>query len=254
MGNGTRVALHPQRRSDAQDFFVDGRTASVAGVFNDVTGDVYLAVAVDDPDADLHQWHGRYLYFHPDEVEVLADGGEPGGRTAELRVLVAGVGNIFLGDDGFGVEVAGRLDPTTVPPGVKVADFGIRGVHLAYELLDGYDIVVLIDAVSRGDPPGTVSVIEHAAADTAEGGTLAAMDAHGMDPGAVLAMAGDLGATVDRVLVVGCEAADVGDGIGLSPAVSEAVPHAIDAIHQLLASITGGAQSIADPTPEEATS
>jgi hydrogenase maturation protease len=254
VGSGTRVALHPQRRSDAQDFFVDGRTASVAGVFNDVTGDVYLAVAVDDPDADLHQWHGRYLYFHPDEVEVLSDGGEPDGRTAELRVLVAGVGNIFLGDDGFGVEVAGRLDPTTVPPGVKVADFGIRGVHLAYELLDGYDIVVLIDAVSRGDPPGTVSVIEHAAGDTAEGGTLAAMDAHGMDPGAVLAMAGDLGATVDRVLVVGCEAADVGDGIGLSPAVSEAVPHAIAAIHQLLASITGGAQSIADPTPEEATS
>ncbi|HEY2564565.1 MAG TPA: hydrogenase maturation protease, partial [Acidimicrobiales bacterium] len=254
VGNGTRVALHPQRRSDAQDFFVDGRTASVAGVFNDVTGDVYLAVAVDDPDADLHQWHGRYLYFHPDEVEVLTDGGEPDGRTAELRVLVAGVGNIFLGDDGFGVEVAGRLDPTAVPLGVKVADFGIRGVHLAYELLDGYDIVVLIDAVSRGDPPGTVSVIEHAAGDTAEGGTLAAMDAHGMDPGAVLAMAGDLGATVDRVLVVGCEAADVGDGIGLSPAVSEAVPHAVDAIHQLLASITGGAQSIAHPTPEEATS
>jgi hydrogenase maturation protease len=255
VGNGARVRLRPQRRSDAQDFFVDGRTASVAGVFNDVGGDIYLAVAVDDPDADLHQWHGRYLYFHPEEVEVLSETGDPSGpQNAQPRVLVAGVGNIFLGDDGFGVEVAGRLDPTSFPAGVKVADFGIRGVHLAYELLEGYDTLILIDAVSRGDRPGTVSVIEHSAADNAEGGTLAAMDAHGMDPGAVLAMAGDLGATVDRVLVVGCEAAGVDDGIGLSDPVAQAVPHAIDAIQQLLASITAAADPIADPIPEEATS
>ncbi|MGH9095362.1 MAG: hydrogenase maturation protease, partial [Acidimicrobiales bacterium] len=193
VGNGTRVRLHPQRRSDAQDFFVDGRDATVAGVFNDVGGDVYLAVAVDDPDADLHQWHGRYLYFHPDEVEVLVASSTDGASAAVAapeperpRVLVAGVGNIFFGDDGFGVEVARRLDPASAPAGVKVADFGIRGVHLAYELLEGYDILILIDAVSRGDPPGTVSVIEHAAEDNMEGGTLAAMDAHGMDPGAVM--------------------------------------------------------------------
>ncbi|HEY1467240.1 MAG TPA: hydrogenase maturation protease [Acidimicrobiales bacterium] len=255
VGNGARVRLHPRRRSDAQDFFVDGRTASVAGVFNDVGGDVYLAVAVDDLDADLQQWHGRYLYFHPDEVEVLTETDQPNGSVTEPpRVLIAGVGNIFLGDDGFGVEVAGRLDPTAVPATVKIADFGIRGVHLAYELLEGYDILILIDAVSRGDPPGTVSIIEHAAGDTVEGGTLAAMDAHGMDPGAVLAMAGDLGAAVDRVLVVACEAADVGDGIGLSSAVTEAVPHAIDAVHQLLASITGADDPVPDPIPEEAAS
>ncbi|HEX4243969.1 MAG TPA: hydrogenase maturation protease, partial [Acidimicrobiales bacterium] len=232
--------------------------ASVAGVFNDVSGDVYLAVAIDDPDADLHQWHGRFLYFHPDEVEVLSDAHptdlSSGAEGAGPRVLVAGVGNIFLGDDGFGVEVAGRLDTDSVPAGVKVADFGIRGVHLAYELLEGYDVLVLIDAVARGDPPGTVSVIEHGADDNAEGGTLAAMDAHGMDPEAVLAMAGDLGATVSRVLVVGCEAADVGDGIGLSSPVTEAIPHAIDAIHELLASVTGVIEPIADPIPEEATS
>jgi hydrogenase maturation protease len=255
VGNGARVRLHPRRRSDAQDFFVDGRTASVAGVFNDVGGDTYLAVAVDDPDADIHQWHGRYLYFHPDEVEVLHDTSEPAEQDrAETRILVAGVGNIFLGDDGFGVEVAGRIEPTSFPEGVKVADFGIRGVHLAYELLDGYDILILIDAVSRGDPPGTVSVIEHRVGEDDEGGTLAAMDAHGMDPGAVLAMAGDLGATVQRVLVVGCEAADVGDGIGLSGPVTEAVPRAIDAVHQLVASITGLAHPVADHLPEEATS
>ena len=162
-----------------------------------------------------------------------------------------GSGNIFLGDDGFGVEVAGRIDPASLPAGVKVADFGIRGVHLAYELLDGYDTLILVDAVSRGDPPGTVSVIEHAAGD--QGGTLAAMDAHGMDPGAVLAMAGDLGATVDRVLVVGCEAGDVSDGIGLTVPVTEAVPSALDAIRELLASIAGPPDPVLDRTPEEAT-
>ena len=75
-------------------------------------------------------------------------------------MLVAGIGNIFLGDDGFGVEVAQRLADRPMPEGVQVADFGIRGVHLAYELLDGYDALVLVDAVPMGEPPGTVAVIE----------------------------------------------------------------------------------------------
>ena len=79
---------------------------------------------------------------------------------SEPRVLVAGIGNIFLGDDGFGVEVADRLAGRTLPDGVQVADFGIRGVHLAYELLDGYDALVLVDAVPMGEPPGTVAIIE----------------------------------------------------------------------------------------------
>lgn len=261
VGAGTHVRLRPQRRSDAQDLFIDGRTATVAGVFNDVSGDVYLAVAVDGPDADLHQWHGRYLYFHPDEVELLAEGdpippgdaGVAGTPPDGPRVLVAGVGNIFLGDDGFGVEVARHLDAAAAPAGVKVVDFGIRGVHLAYELLEGYDTLILVDAVSRGDEPGTVSVIEHIAGGDSEGGTLEAMDAHGMDPGAVLAMAGDLGANVGRVLVVGCETADVGDGIGLSEPVAEAVPHAVAAVHELLASITGVAGSAPDALPQEVT-
>jgi hydrogenase maturation protease len=150
------------------------------------------------------------------------------------RVLVAGVGNIFLGDDGFGVEVARLLGDEPVAPDVKVADFGIRGVHLAYELLEGYDALVLIDAVSRGDPPGTVSVIE-AATDTADGdGVLAAMDAHGMNPGAVLAMVGDLGGRVGQVLVVGCEAGCLDHGIGLSAPVNAALPAAVEAVRELI--------------------
>ena len=85
-------------------------------------------------------------------------------------ILVAGIGNIFLTDDGFGVEVASRLARQSLPPGVRVADFGIRGVHLAYELLDGYDGLILIDAVPMGEPPGTLAVIEPDADDPGDGG------------------------------------------------------------------------------------
>ena len=162
----------------------------------------------------------------------------PGGASG-ARVLVAGVGNIFLGDDGFGVEVAGRLGGVDFPAEVRVVDFGIRGIHLAYELLGGYDTLVLVDAVSRGDAPGTVSVIEHGPDDSDDGdGVLAAMDAHGMNPAAVLAMVNDMGGHVGRVLVVGCEVARVEEGIGLSDEVAGAVPTAVEAVSELVASIT----------------
>jgi len=164
--------------------------------------------------------------------------------VTDPRVLVAGVGNIFFGDDAFGVEVAGRLADEPPVAGVTVAEFGIRGVHLAYELLNGYDTLVLVDAVSRGDPPGTVSVLEVPPVPQPGGdGVLEAMDAHGMDPAAVLGMVADMGGSLDRVLVVGCEAADVEDGIGLSEAVRAAVPAAVDAVRELLDSITKEAQS-----------
>ena len=158
------------------------------------------------------------------------------------RVLVAGVGNIFLGDDGFGSAVANELGGEPLAPGVTVADFGIRGVHLAYELLDGYDTLVLIDAVSRGDPPGTVSVLDATGARAGDGldegdGVLAAMDAHGMHPGAVLAMVDDLGGQVGQVLVVACEAANIEEGIGLSDAVAAAVPHAVEAVRELIGAL-----------------
>lgn len=149
------------------------------------------------------------------------------------RALVAGIGNIFLGDDGFGSAVAREL-AATPPPGAKVEDYGIRGVHLAYELLEGYETVVLVDAVSRGDPPGTLSVID-ASEDVAQGdGLLEAVDAHGMNPLAVLRMVGDMGGQLGRVVVVGCEAARIDDGIGLSPLVEAAVPGAADMVRQLL--------------------
>jgi hydrogenase maturation protease len=151
------------------------------------------------------------------------------------RVLVAGVGNIFLGDDGFGVEVAGRLAAEPMPDGVKVADFGIRGVHLAYELLDGYDALVLIDAVPRGDAPGTLYVIEpdlDAIQPSGMGGG-PVMDAHGMDPESVLGLLLTLGGRVDHIRVLGCEPADVSEQMGLSAPVAGAVDEAVRVARRL---------------------
>jgi hydrogenase maturation protease len=154
------------------------------------------------------------------------------------RVLVAGVGNIFLGDDGFGVEVARRLASEELPGWARVADFGIRGVHLAYELLDGYDTAILVDAAPRGEAPGTVYVIEperHADRDP----EAPLVDAHGMEPRAVLDLLDVLGGEA-RVLVVGCEPAEVTERIGLSPPVARAVDDAVEVVRELLAEIGNG--------------
>jgi hydrogenase maturation protease len=156
---------------------------------------------------------------------------------APPRVLVAGVGNVFLGDDGFGVEVAHRLSQIEMPAGVTVRDYGIRGVHLAYELLDGYDVAILVDAVPRGGQPGTVYVIEPEADDNAEddGAPGVLVDAHGMDPTTVIALLHKLGGRVGRLLVVGCEPADVAERMGLSPPVAGAVDEAIEVVRELVA-------------------
>ena len=147
------------------------------------------------------------------------------------RILVAGVGNIFCGDDGFGSTVAQRLATESLPPGVELRDYGIRGVHLAYQLLDGYDVLVLIDAVERGGPPGTVYVVEpelEAAPRPGEPGHAPELmvDAHDMAPDAVLAMVPILGGTLGNVLLVGCEPEQLAPGMGLSPAVERAVEEA----------------------------
>lgn len=150
------------------------------------------------------------------------------------RVLVAGVGNIFLGDDGFGVEVARRLKNVELPPDVKVSDFGIRGVHLAYELLDGYDLVIIVDASPRGGEPGTLYVIEPEEPEAPDPDEVPPLDAHGMDPAAVLALLGVLGGHVDRLLVVGCEPAVADEGMTLSPAVEAAVDPAVTLVQELI--------------------
>lgn len=139
------------------------------------------------------------------------------------KLLIAGVGNIFCTDDGFGSAVAQELVGTTFPAGVELVDFGIRGVHLAYQLLDGYDVLLLIDAAPHGQPSGTVSLLE---VDQIEPRAGAVIDGHGMEPAAILGLLESLGGRVGRVLVVGCEPGSVADGIGLTEQVAAAVPAA----------------------------
>ncbi|MEV7647857.1 hydrogenase maturation protease [Arthrobacter sp. NPDC089319] len=161
-----------------------------------------------------------------------------GGTAADLtgRTLVAGVGNMFLRDDGFGPEVARRLSAAAAGqrPGVQVVDYGIRGMHLAYDLLAGVDALVLVDTVppdAHDAQPGSIRVLRVGAEDLAEAGPL---DPHGMDPAAVLNRLRSLGGTLPPTYVVGCVPADTTEGIGLSPAVAAAVPKAMAVVVTLL--------------------
>jgi hydrogenase maturation protease len=161
------------------------------------------------------------------------------------RVLVAGVGNIFLGDDAFGVEVARRLAGRALPEGVRVVDFGIRGLDLAYALCDGYEAVLLVDAVPRGGRPGTLYVLQPERAGPpapADAGLLAL--GHGMDPVKVLRLAAALGGEVKCLLLVGCEPgppAEADDmAMGLSEPVRAAVDEAVPLVESLVARLLRG--------------
>jgi hydrogenase maturation protease len=149
-------------------------------------------------------------------------------------MLIAGVGNIFLGDDGFGVEVARRLAQLEMPDGVAVGDYGISGMHLAYDLADGVEVAILVDAMPRGGEPGAVYVVEPERSVTGEG--TAFFDGHGMQPDVVLGMLDMLGAQVGRVLIVGCEPASIDYGIGLSEKVAAAVDDAVQVVLDLIRS------------------
>ena len=162
-------------------------------------------------------------------------------------ILIAGIGNIFLGDDAFGCEVVKRLSERKWPDNVRVVDFGIRGFDLAYALLDGYDVTIFIDAAPRGEAPGTVYTIKPDVNEvpSLEGqGPL--LEAHGMDPLKVLNMVKSMGGEFKEILLVGCEPATFGpeEGkIGLSEQVETAVPTAITVVESLVAKICNGAMS-----------
>lgn len=178
------------------------------------------------------------------------------GAAGPPRVLVAGIGNIFLGDDAFGVEVAQRLLHRPAPPGVRVVDFGIRGIDLAYALADGWDAAVLVDAVPRGGAPGTLYVIEPQVAPGAgPAGASFAAEAHAMDPAKVLAAVATMGGGPRKVLLVGCEPAPPGNAddaddaddmrFGLSDRVRAAVDPAVALVESLVGRLLAGQEPLA---------
>jgi hydrogenase maturation protease len=235
---GSRVRLRPASRADVFDAALDGKVALVEGIEQDMEGRVQLVVTVEaDPGRDLgrRRQPGHTFFFSPAEVEPLAAGEPHGAAAAGRRVLVAGIGNVFMGDDGFGVALADRLARRALPPGVEVVDYGIRGMDLAYAMAGGgYDQVLLLDATPRGEPPGTLYVIEPEldAIDVAP-------EAHGMDPAKVLALARALGGTLPRTLVVGCEPQTRmdDDSDEIVAALTEPVRAALDEAERVVASL-----------------
>lgn len=223
---GARVLLRPRTtETDILMRAIDGRRAIVDAVVQDTENEVKLTVSLeDDPARALGKGRGlgHRFFLSPDEVMPL----EADASETPRRMLVGGIGNIFMGDDGFGVAVAQRLARRPLPDGVDVVDFGIRGMDLAYALNDGYDVALLVDASPRGQPPGTLEVIEPEIDPT----VFVDFQAHGMNPVAVLQLAAQFGPLPTRTLVVGCEPQTLGnpDGPDLLEGLSDPVRHAVD--------------------------
>jgi hydrogenase maturation protease len=176
-----------------------------------------------------------------------------------LRVLVAGIGNVFLGDDAFGVEVVRRLQQGAgLADGVVVRDYGIRGFDLACDMLDDHDAVVLVDAVRRGEPPGTVVVVDASAGEQSHGDDsghgVTGVEAHGLTPDAVLRLVASMGGHPARVFVVGCEPESFGEEMvgrmGLSMTVQAAIPAAETAVRQLVGDLLGARVTTAGVTED----
>jgi hydrogenase maturation protease len=214
IGRGSRVRLRPRAGRDPWDSALAGRAAVVHAIEEDLEGGVHVVVVVEDDPGS------QRFFFAPDELEAVA----------QRRVLVAGIGNVFFGDDGFGCEVARRLAGAVLPAGVDVVDFGIRGMDLAYALAS-YDAVVLVDAAPRGEAPGTLSLVEPKL-DAGE----PAIETHAMDPVRVLRLARELG-RVPPTLLLACEPARADSEdvvVELSPPVRAAVDEAVQLLRPLL--------------------
>jgi hydrogenase maturation protease len=243
---GSRVRLHPRPGGDVMDIALAGQTATIESIEQDYEGKQHVCVVLDnDPGKDmgLLRQPGHRFFFDAEEVEPLST--EEISQTATTprpTILVAGIGNIFLGDDAFGVEVVRRLAGRKLPDAVRVADFGIRGFDLAYALQDGYETTILVDACPRGEPAGTLYVIEPdlKALDN-PGAPPVAIEAHAMNPESVLRMAHAMNIEVKNVLLVGCEPETLGgeEGqMGLSVPVQASVEEAVMLVESLILKLT----------------
>jgi len=238
---GDRVRICPKARADVMDLALQGRTAIIEAVEQDLEKRVHLALVLeDDPGKDfgLMRQTGHRFFYGVDEVEPVRE-------SERTRILVACIGNIFLGDDAFGVEVARQLERGSWPSGVAIRDFGIRSYDLACALGEGYETVILVDATSRGGTPGTVYLIEPELSDLGPARETS-LDGHSIDPVRALRMAAALGGRPGRVYVVGCEPGELEDpdgSMGLSDAVRGAVPTAVELVGNLVGQLLRGTDS-----------
>jgi hydrogenase maturation protease len=239
---GSRVRLRPRKGGDVMDIALAGQTATVECIEQDYEGKSHVCVVLDeDPGRDmgLLRQPGHRFFFDAEEVEPLSE--EEAGQIHSSQkpiILIAGIGNIFLGDDAFGIEVVRRLADVDLPESVRVADFGIRGFDLAYSLQDSYETTILVDACPQGEAPGTLYVIEpDLSGGDATDTPSAVIEAHTMNPESVLRMARAMNIEVKNVLLVGCEPQTLGgeEGqMGLSAPVEAAVEEAVKLVESLV--------------------
>jgi hydrogenase maturation protease len=243
---GDRVRLRPRAGGDVFDLALDGKIAAIESIEQDYEGKLHVCVVLDDDpgrDMGLMRQPGHRFFFASSEVEPVAKSEEP--QSAETkRILIAGIGNVFLADDGFGVEVANRLVQQSFPSGVRVTDFGIRGFDLAYALMEGYETTIFVDAYRGEGQPGTLFVVEPDSKDLDSAGMQQGfIEPHAMNPINVLRMAASMGGQLKRILVVGCVPATLGpeEGqMGLSEPVAAAVDDAVKLIDSLVTRILAG--------------
>ncbi len=246
---GDRVRLRPSAGGDIMDIALAGQAAAIEAIEQDYEGKIHVCVVLDDDpgrDMGLLRQPGHRFFFDASEVELLPPEEQAHAKRIEKpRILVAGVGNIFMGDDAFGVEVARRLAECELPAAVRVVDFGIRGFDLACALQDGYETTILIDAHPRGDAPGTLYLVEPALSemglDQAENTDI---DAHGMDPVKILRLAASMGGPLKKILLVGCEPQTLGpeEGLmGLSEPVRGSLTEAVKMVESVINKILAGA-------------
>jgi len=238
---GSRVRLRPRRGGDVMDIALAGQIATIECIEQDYEGKHHVCVVLDDDpgkDMGLLRQPGHRFFFDAAEVEPLSPDEFPKITSVQKpTVLVAGIGNIFSGDDAFGVEVVRRLGSRDLPQAVRVADFGIRGFDLAYALQDGYQTTILVDACPHGEAPGTLYVIEPDLTGLDDPDTPQAIEAHAMNPVSVLRMARAMNIEVNNVLLVGCEPETLGgeEGqMGLSAPVEAAVDEAVRLVESLI--------------------
>jgi hydrogenase maturation protease len=243
---GDRVRLNPTAGGDIFDLALKGKIAAIESIEQDYEGKAHVCVVLDDDpgrDIGLMRQPGHRFFFDPSEIEPIAKE-EPAQAKETKKILIAGIGNIFLGDDGFGSEVAARLALQSFPPGVRVTDFGIRGFDLAYALMEGYETTILVDAYPGEGQPGALFVVEPNLNDLDSPGTQqGVVEPHAMNPVSVLRMAKSMGAELKRILVVGCVPATLGpeEGqMGLSEPVTAAVEEAMKLIDSLVTRILAG--------------
>lgn len=242
---GDRVRLNPRKGGDILDIALRGQIAAIDSIEQDYEGKAHVCVVLDDDpgrDLGLLRQPGHRFFFDAAEIELLpSNERHRTDPTGKPRILVAGIGNIFLGDDGFGVEVAQLLAKTNFPSTVRIADFGIRGFDLAFALQDGYETTILIDAFPHGQSPGTVTVIEPDLSNPSAGSAQESfVQPHAMNPMNVLRMAAAMHGPLKRVLLVGCEPATFGGeegAMGLSAPVEAAVEEAAKVVTGLVEKI-----------------